>query len=66
MVARIWALFRKMCTSNVVRINPVSGTIHGPERTIFVGPDAALWQKSGNLLASNAANIFYAVVADEK
>jgi hypothetical protein len=59
-VRRIWVISKKMCTSDIVRINPVAGTIDGWEHHIFVGPDAVRWAKAGNLLASNAANIFYA------
>jgi hypothetical protein len=56
-VQRVWRIVRGMGTTDVVSINPVSGTVYGRERNIMIGPDAA---RSGNLLASNAANVFYA------
>jgi hypothetical protein len=64
-VRRIWVIAKQMCTSDIVQINPVARTIYGTVHGIFVGPDAVEWARAGNLLASNAANIFYTPIANE-
>jgi hypothetical protein len=61
MVRAIWKLAKGLCTPGVVRINPVNGLVHGRASGIWVGLDAASWSSAGNLLPSNAANLFYAV-----
>ena len=58
-VQRVWRIVRGMGTTDVVSINPVSGTVYAHERNIVIGPVAAQWARAGNLLASNAANVFY-------
>ena len=63
-VRKVWTTLKKMTTNEVVRINPVGNFSNGRERTIHIGPDAASWSRDGNLLASNAANIFYAPMSD--
>ena len=57
-VARV---LRKMATNVLTTFNPTSGTRGKPIRNIWVGPGAQEWQREGRLLASNAANLYYAL-----
>ena len=59
-VKTVWSVAKKLCSANVVGFNPVSNICLGPVTGIWIGPGAAEWSRDGKLLASNAANVFYA------
>ena len=59
-VQRVWSSVKKVCTSDVERVNPVGGARLGRERSVWLGRGAVAWWRVGNLLAGTAANVFYA------
>jgi hypothetical protein len=59
-VDAVWRVFRKALSNRVAVYDPVRDEKKRRVHDVWIGPDAAAWQRGGGLLASNAANLYYA------
>lgn len=59
-LAAVWKVFRKMCNNQLAAYSLPGHRPGDVVRDIWLGPDARTWHEAGGLLASNAANLYYA------